>query len=136
MKSPNPKGRPMQDFTNTTETERRAKRMLAIVIKKLYPPQKVIKLLNQTDAKFQLTWLSNTFPYIMPKLNEQKIEASIDYNKLSDNDLQEVYERVMAGAAKSLFTQNPILELFDAVIKDESIETIDTPAKKINEPQG
>ena len=136
MKSPNPKGRLKHDFTNTTETERRAKRMLAIVIKKLYPPQKVIKLLNQTDAKFQLTLLSNTFPYFMPKLNEQKVEASIDYNKLSDKDLQEVYERVMAGAGKSLFLQNSILQLTDAVIKDDSIETIEMPGKKINEPQG
>jgi hypothetical protein len=126
--SGNPKGR-----TATTRSIRTVKGMIENFVKRNITPNKLQKLYDSLTPKDRLTFLTEVLPYCAAKLSSQSMEIS--YENLSDKHLEMLYQKAMAGACKSLFIQNPILRLSDAVIKDDSIETIKISEKMITVPQ-
>jgi hypothetical protein len=102
--SPNPNGR-----KKTRYSVRTPKGLLENFIKKNITPARLQRMFDELDSKDQLKFLTEVLPFIIPKQTSATMD--INFDKLTDSDLDLLYQRV---------TQNLTIDLVPANINSLS----------------
>ena len=94
--------------------------MIENFFKRNITPNRLQKLYDTLIPKDKLTFLTEVLPYCAAKLSAQTLK--INYENLSDNDLEAVYNRVMSGVSKSMLIENSNMKLPEAFKNIEDLE--------------
>lgn len=96
--SPNPSGR-----RKTRHSVRTPKGLIENFIKKNITPRRLQRMFDELDSRKQFDVLIEMLPYVMPKQSQSTLD--INFDKLTDSDLDLLYQRV---------TQNLTIDLVPA----------------------
>lgn len=110
--SPNPSGRQKTKYSIRTP-----KGMIENFIKKNLTYRKLQRMFDELDSKDQFKVLTEMLPYVMPKQNS--LTADINFEALSDRDLDKLYQRVTENISYEIVPQIDL-----SVLTDDELETM------------